>query len=175
MAKTFSIGLTDIRLKITTLNGIAHTGAFSGTSAASAVMSIGEVAEGSTQISDEAPTETKFKGDYSDATLYNLFQRGDFTFETDIIEVDAAKFGALTGGTVTGKNITIPASAPQILGEAILVFDQGLSMIRIPNAQIVATYAGANVKTELFKLHLKVIALATKIGEEEIVAEVVLK
>lgn len=156
---TFGIGLTDIKLKITTINGVAHTGVFSG---ASAIVTIGEVMEGSTQINDETPTETKFKGDYSDATLMSLFQRGDFSMETDIIAVDGAKFAALTGGTWTSgtKTVTVPATAPYILGECVLEFDQGLSKIKINNCQVVANYAGANVKTELFKLHLKVIGLA---------------
>jgi len=167
---TFAIGLTDIKLKISTVNGVATTTVFSGTSA---IESIGEVLEGSTQINDETPTETKFKGDYSDATLMSLFQRGDFSMETDIVDVDGAKFAALTGGTWTSgtKTVTVPASAKNILGEVVLEFDQGLSKIKLNNAQIIANYAGANVKTELFKLHLKVIGLADTNSN---VAEVIL-
>lgn len=171
--KSYAIGLTDIKLKIAFVNGAAAGGTnpFSG---ASATVSIGEVMEGSTQVSDEAPSETKFKGDYSDATLLTLFQRGDFSFETDVIEVDGAKFAALTGGTWTSatKTITIPSSAYNITGEAVLVFDDGISMIKLPKVQIVANYAGANVKTELFKLHLKVIAIA---DDSHNVAEIILK
>lgn len=166
----FGIGLTDIKLKITTINGVAATTLFSGTSA---TVSIGEVMEGSTQITDDTPSETKFKGDYSDATLMSLFQRGDISMETDIISVDGAKFAALTGGTWTSgtKTVTVPATAPNILGEVVLEFDQGLGKIKFNNAQIIANYAGANLKNELFKLHLKVIGLADSNGN---VAELVL-
>lgn len=155
----FAIGLADIKLKITKVNGVAATTVFSGTSA---TVSIGEVMEGSTQITDDAPTETKYKGDYSDATLMALFQRGDISMETDIISVDGAKFAALTGGTWTSatKTITVPATAPNIEGEVVIVFDQGVNQMKFGRAQIVANYAGANLKTELFKLHLKVIGLA---------------
>lgn len=168
---TFAIGLSDIKLKISKLNGIAFAStAFSG---ASAIASIGEVMEGSTQLTDDAPTETKFKGDYSDATLMSLFQRGDFAIETDIIDVNGQKFAELTGGTYTvgTKTVTVPATAPNLEGEVVLEFDQGLSKIKLGRAQIVANYAGANMKTELFKLHLKVIGLADTNGN---VAEIVL-
>lgn len=163
MAKKFIIGLEDIKLKIATLNGATYAGsAFS----ASAGTSIGEVLEGSTSINDEEPSETKYKGDYTDATLMSLFQRGDITMETDIIEVDGAKFAELTGGTwnPTTKKITIPATAPNITGEVELKFDLGIEKFTFPNAQIVANYVGANLKTELFKLHLKVIGLADSNG-----------
>lgn len=155
----FAIGLADIKLKITKINGVAASTVFSG---ASATISIGEVMEGSTQINDEAPTETKYKGDYTDATLMALFQRGDFSVETDIISVDGSKFAALTGGAYTSgtKTITVPATAPNIEGEVVLEFDQGVSKLKFGRAQIVANYSGANLKTELFKLHLKVIGLA---------------
>lgn len=168
---SYAIGLSDIKLRITKINGVAATTVFSG---ASAVVSIGEVAEGSTQINDEAPTETKFKGDYSDATLFALFQRGDISMETDIIDVDGAKFAALTGGTWTSatKTATVPATAPNIEGEVILEFDQGISKLKFNRAQIVANYAGANVKTEMFKLHLKVIGLA---DSNDNVAELILQ
>lgn len=167
---TFAIGLSDIKLKITKINGVAVTTVFSG---ASATVSIGEVMEGSTQINDDAPTETKFKGDYTDATLFALFQRGDIAMETDIIQVDGAKFAALTGGTWTSgtKTITVPATAPNIEGEVVLGFDQGLSQLKFGRAQIIANYAGANLKTEMFKLHLKVIGLADANNN---VAEIVL-
>ena len=81
---TFALGLKDIKLKITKVNGIAYSG---GAFSAASGTSIGEVMEGSTQIVDETPNEIKFKGDYSDATLKALLQRGDFTVETDIIDV----------------------------------------------------------------------------------------
>ena len=83
------------------------------------------------------------------------------------------KFAALTGGTWSSatKTITVPATAKTITGELHCFFDQGLSSIKLSNCQIVANYAGANVKTELFKLHLKVIALADSSGN---VAELVL-
>lgn len=167
----FAIGLADIKLRITKLNGVTATSsAFSGTSA---TVSIGEVMEGSTSITDDAPSETKFKGDYTDATLMALFQRGDLVMETDIISVDGAKFAALTGGTYASatKTITVPATAQTIEGEVVLEFDQGLSKFKFPRAQIIANYAGANLKSELFKLHLKVIGLADTNGN---VAEIVL-
>lgn len=166
---TFAIGLSDIKLKITKINGVTYPG--SGTASAfnaSGGVSIGEVMEGSTQITDEAPNELKFKGDYSDATLKAIMQRGDFAIETDIIEVDAAKFADLTGGTYSSgtKTVTIPNTAPSIEGEVTLVFDEGISQIKLGRAQIIANYSAANIKTELFKLHLKVIALedSGKIG-----------
>lgn len=171
---TLAIGLSDIKLKIDTINGVAPQASANPFSASgSAMVSIGEVSEGSTQINDEAPTETKFKGDYTDATLMSLFQRGDFTMETDIIEVSGEKFSALTGGTWSSatKTITVPASSSNIVGQVIIGFDQGLSSIKLNKCQIVASYAGANIKTELFKLHLKVIALADSSGN---VAELVL-
>lgn len=167
---TFAIGLADIKLRITRINGVATTTIFSG---ASAVVSIGEVMEGSTTINDDAPTETKFKGDYTDATLFALFQRGDFTMETDIISVDGAKFSALTGGTWNAgtKTIGVPDTAPNIEGEVVLEFDQGVRRLRFNRAQIVANYSGANLKTEMFKLHLKVIGLA---DANQNVAEIIL-
>ncbi len=174
MAKNFAIGLSDIKLRIDKINGLAPQASANPFAASgSAMVSIGEVSEGSTQINDEAPTETKFKGDYEDATLMSLFQRGDFTMETDIIEVDGEKFASLTGGTWSSatKTITVPATAKTITGEVALFFDQGLASIKLSNCQIVANYAGANVKTELFKLHLKVIALA---DSSDNVAELVL-
>jgi hypothetical protein len=166
----FALGLADIKLKILTINGIAYTGsAFSATGG----VTIGEVMEGSTQINDDAPTETKFKGDYTDATLLSLFQRGDFSMETDIVKVDGGKFAVLTGGTWESgaKKVTVPATAPNITGEVYISFDQGVSVLKFPNAQIVGNYAGANLKTELFKLHLKVIGLADANGN---VAEITL-
>ena len=155
---TFALGLKDIKLKITKVNGIAYSG---GAFSAASGTSIGEVMEGSTQIVDETPNEIKFKGDYSDATLKALLQRGDFTVETDIIDVDGNKFADLTGGTYTAgtKTVTIPATAKSIEGELTLEFDEGLASVKIYNAQIIANYSAANIKTELFKLHLKAIAL----------------
>jgi hypothetical protein len=171
MANEYALGLADIKLKILTINGIAYTGsAFSATGG----VTIGEVMEGSTQINDDAPTETKFKGDYTDATLLSLFQRGDFSMETDIVSVDGSKFAILTGGTYVStpaKKVTVPSTAPNILGEVYITFDQGVNELKFPNAQIVANYAGANLKTELFKLHLKVIGLADTNGN---VAEITL-
>lgn len=171
----FGIGLTDIKLRILNVNGetvsAASANPFTG---ASAAVSIGEVMEGSTQIVDETPTETKFKGDYSDATLMTLFQRGDFTVETDIISVDGAKFAFLTGGTwnAATKTVTVPASAPVIEGQLVMVFDQGVSSLKFDRCQITANYAGANLKNELFKLHLKVVAQADVDGN---VASLILK
>lgn len=167
---TFAIGLKDIKLRITRVNGVAATTPFSGTTP---TISIGEVNEGSTQVTDDAPTETKFKGDYGDATLFMLLQRGDFSIETDIVEVNGAKFAALTGGTWTSgtRTITVPATAPIIEGELLLEFDQGFTSLRLPRVQIVANYAGANLKTEMFKLHLKVLAMADASNN---IAEIVL-
>lgn len=123
--------------------------------------SIGEVAEGSTQFVQEAPTETKFKGDYSDITLMTLFQMGDISIETDIIEVNAAKMAELTGATYnpSTKKVSLPKDAPIVNGEAKLLFDNGFEMIKIVNGQFVANLSGANMKTEMFKLHLKVVAV----------------
>lgn len=176
MANEYALGLADIKLKILTINGLnlsATPFSASPFSAASGA-TIGEVMEGSTVITDDAPTETKFKGDYTDATLISLFQRGDFAMETDIVSVDGGKFAVLTGGTYVAtptKKITVPATAPNITGEVYISFDQGLSEIKFPKAQIVANYSGANLKTELFKLHLKVIGLADSNGN---VAEITL-
>lgn len=168
---TFALGLKDIKLKITKVNGIAYSG---GAFSAASGTSIGEVMEGSTQIVDETPNEIKFKGDYSDATLKALLQRGDFTVETDIIDVNGAKFADLTGGayTTATKTVTIPSTAKSIEGELILEFDEGLASVKIYNAQIIANYSAANIKTELFKLHLKAIALQPITGTD--IAEVVL-
>ena len=59
MSKKYALGLKDIQIAIEDAAG----------SPFETLVSIGEVAEGSTQFVQEAPTETKYKGDYSDITL----------------------------------------------------------------------------------------------------------
>ena len=128
---------------------------------------VGEVAENSTQFVQEAPAETKFKGDYNDVTLFTQFQNGDITLETDIIEVNGAKMSALTGATwdsVT-KTASLPESAPLIYAEAQLLFDVGFEAIKIYRGQVIAYLMGANLKTEMFKVHLKVTAVPTESGD----------
>lgn len=157
MPKIYTIGLSDIKLKI--------EGASSGTPFYT-LTTIGEVAEGSTQFVQEAPSETKFKGDYGDTTLFTLFQNGDITLETDIIEVSGAKMAALTGSVWTSgtKTVSLPTSAPVIYAECQITFDNGFDNIKIYRGQVVANLNGANLKTEMFKLHLKVIAVPDVAG-----------
>lgn len=164
MAKKYAIGLTDIKFKL--------EGASSGTPFYTSA-SIGEVAENSTQFVQEPPTETKFKGDYGDATLMTLFQNGDISMETDIIEVDGEKMAALTGATWTSgtKTMAMPTSAPIIFGECILEFDQGFDKIKMHRGQVTAYLSGANVKTEMFKLHLKITAVPDTAGYVDIVTK----
>lgn len=135
--------------------------------------SIGEVAENSTQFIQEAPTETKFKGDYGDATLMTLFQNGDISLETDIIEVSGEKMAALTGAKwdADTKAVSLPTSAPVIFGQCSLVFDQGFDKIKIHRGQITAYVNGANLKTEMFKLHLKITAVPDASGYVDIVLD----
>ena len=149
---TIAIGLEDIKLK---LNGTTTGDAFFTSE------SIGEVMEGSTTLTQEAPAETKIKGDYSDATLFSLFTANDFTIETDIIAFDAEKWSALTGGTYTPgtKTISLPASMPILTGEIELHFKNGLNYLKVYKGQIVANSNVGNVKTEPYKLHLKIVAL----------------
>lgn len=134
---------------------------------------IGEVAENSTQFVQEAPTETKFKGDYGDATLMTLFQNGDISLETDIIEVSGAKMAALTGAlwVPSTKTMSLPTSAPILFGQCVLTFDQGFDKIKIWRGQIVGYITGANVKTEMFKLHIKVTAVPDVTGYVDIVTK----
>jgi hypothetical protein len=164
MAKKYAIGLEDIKLKI--------EGASSGTPFYT-LASIGEVAENSTQFVQEAPAETKFKGDYGDVTLFTLFQNGDITLETDIIEVNGEKMAALTGSVWTAgtKTASLPVSAPIIFGEVELTFDTGFDKIKIYRGQVVAYLNGANLKTEMFKLHLKVTAVPATEGYVDVVTE----
>jgi len=164
MAKNYAIGITDIKFKLE--GALAATPFYTSTT-------IGEVAENSTQFVQEAPTETKFKGDYGDATLMTLFQNGDISLETDIIEVDGAKMAVLTGATWTSgtKTMSFPTSAPVIYGECILEFDQGFDSIKIFRGQVVAYINGANVKTEMFKLHLKITAIPDTAGYVDIVTK----
>ena len=128
---------------------------------------VGEVAENSTQFVQEAPAETKFKGDYNDVTLFTQFQNGDIMLETDIIEVNGAKMSALTGATWDSatKTASLPESAPLIYAEAQLLFDVGFESIKIYRGQVVAYLMGANLKTEMFKVHLKVTAVPTDSGD----------
>lgn len=172
MAK-FAIGLEDIKLKIDTINGVAPIGTnpFSGSSA---TISVGEVAEGSTSLNHAEATETSIKGDYSDAPLYIMTEAGEFTVETDVIEVDGDKFAMLTGGSYASATgiITLPASSPNIVGSIALKFKNGFDTIHVKKASLVANYVGANLKTEMFKLHLKATALKDVAGN---VAELKLK
>lgn len=159
---TIAIGLTDIKLK---LNNVAVGSAFVTST------SIGEVMEGSSTISQETPTETKIKGDYSDATLFSLNTAGDLSLETDIIDVDPEKITALTGATyneATGT-ITLPSSAPILDGELIMEFDNGIDNLKFVKAQIICNISWGNVKTEPFKVHLKAVALASEAGYVNIV------
>lgn len=164
MAKKYAIGLTDIKFKL--------EGATSGTPFFTSA-SIGEVAENSTQFVQEAPTETKFKGDYGDATLMTLFQNGDISMETDIIEIDGTKMAALTGAVWTAgtKTLAMPTSAPLVFGECILEFDQGFDSIKIYRGQVTAYLSGANLKTEMFKLHMKITAVPDVSGYVDIITE----
>lgn len=164
MSKTYALGLKDIQ--------IAIEDADSG-SPFESLASIGEVAENSTQFVQEAPTETKYKGDYSDITLMTLFQMGDITLETDIIEVDGAKMAALTGASwaPATNTIALPTSAPVIYANCKMTFDTGLDEVEIVRGQIVANLNGANMKTEMFKLHLKVIAVPSDSGFVNIVTK----
>lgn len=136
-------------------------------------VTIGEVAENSTQFVQEAPTETKFKGDYGDVSLMTLFQNGDIIMETDIIEVSGTKMAALTGANwaAGSKSISMPTSAPVIAGQCILNFDEGFDNVKIHRGQIIAYLSGANLKTEMFKLHLKVSAVPTDSGYVDIVTD----
>lgn len=159
---TIAIGLTDIKLK---LNDAAVGSAFASST------SIGVVLEGSTTLTQETPTETKIKGDYDDATVYTLYQAGDFSLETDIIEVDAEKISALTGATFAEATgiISLPASAPILTGELVLTFDTGITSMKIVKGQVIANLAWGNVKTEPFKVHLKVVALSDEAGYVDLV------
>lgn len=123
--------------------------------------SIGEVAEGSTQFMQEAPNETKFKGDYGDISLMTLFQMGDITLETDIIEVNGAKMAELTGAIYDPdtKTVSLPDEYEDRFAEVMLYFKQGFEAIRIKRAQVAAYPTGANMKSEMFKLHLKCVAV----------------
>lgn len=157
MSKKYGLGLKDIKLRFydTSSGHPFYT-----------LTSVGEVAEGSTQFVQEAPNETKFKGDYSDITLMTLFQMGDVTLETDIIEVNGEKMAALTGSTWTSgtKTVALPTDIPLIYAECELSFDSGLDKVQIVKGQVVANLNGANMKSEMFKLHLKVVAVPDSAG-----------
>jgi len=160
-AKVYGIGVSDIQLKI---EGAGVGSPFE------SLATIGEVAEGSAQFTQETPTETKFKGDYGDTTIFTLFQMGDVMFEADIVEVDGAKWAALTGGTWTSgtKTISLPTSVPLIYGQLKMTMDNGLESINIVRGQVVANLVGQNVKTEMFKIHIKVTAVPDADGYVEI-------
>lgn len=162
--KTYGIGLSDIKIKV--------EGATVG-SPFESLTTIGEVADGSTTVTHEAPEETKFKGDYSDITLFTLSKMGDFMIETDVIEVSGEKWAALTGSTWTSgtKTLALPQSVADIFVECTLTFDRGLDKIRIVRGQLVANLIGANLKNEMFKVHLKVTAVPDAAGYVELVTK----
>lgn len=160
MALNFTMGLKPILLKIISIDGVAP-------SPADTLTSIGEVAEGSTQVVQAAPNETVYKGDYEDVALHVRNELGDFTIETDIIDVTSATVKRLTGGefdALTGI-LSLPKSAPVIIAELEIPFDRGVERIHIHEAVISATVNAQNIKTEMMKLHLKATALVTSDGK----------
>lgn len=148
----YSIGITDIKIQ---LEGALTDSPFK------TLASIGEVAENSTNLSQEAPSETKIKGDYSDATLISIYAQGDFTLEADIIDIQPEKLKDLTGGTYDSatKTLKLPDIAPILFAKCELSFDSGVSKIILNKVQIVVNITGQNLKTEALKAHIKMIAL----------------
>ena len=49
-----------------------------------------------------------------------------------------------------------------------MTMDNGLESINIVRGQVVANFVGQNVKTEMFKIHIKVIAVPDAAGYVEI-------
>lgn len=160
MALQFTMGLKPILLRIISVDGIA-------VSPAETLTSIGQVNEGSTQVVQAAPNETVYKGDYDDVALHIRNELGDFTLETDIVEVTSAIVKRLTGGTFDAGTgvLSLPKSAPVIIAEIEIPFDEGMEKVHFHEAIISATFNGQNIKTEMCKLHLKATALVSDDGD----------
>jgi hypothetical protein len=158
MATKFTMGLKPIKVRIISIDGVEPL-------TPDTLTSIGLVAEGSTSINQEAPTETKYKSDYDDATIHIGVQSGDFILETDIVEISADTVTRLTGATIDGDTVSIPSSAPLIVAEVEIPFDLGMEKIHIFQGQLISNLVGDTLKTEMLKLHIKVVAQATNDGK----------